>query len=249
MFCVYLVRLKALITQLESSMPGSTFANVQPGGLGYPLWARKIPCSLCSSFGLFVHHFLVDPSTYIPTLQFNDLTLDVTANYQPLSPWGFGFSLHDAFNISPILSNTGTGTVAASFPDAPSVGAPPGALDVSIRSTATATGDEILCHPLPIHDTLWNDPPIRRYATRRVNVNAAHSQPSLRARFDDVMKIVRQLPPGHKPSNTHFTPFFTRIEDRYVCLLCPKALCNRTQMIQHIAGGHGGNRPFKCSFW
>ena len=246
---MYLVRFKALNAQLEFSMPGSTFANFQPGGLGCPLWARKIPCSLYSSFGLFVHHFLVDLSTYTLILQFNDLSLDVTANYQPLSPWGFGFSPYDAFDLSPILSDTSTVTepVAASSPDAPSFGAPSGALDVSIRPAVT--GDEIICHSLPIYDTLQKDRPVRRYATRRINVDTAHSQPSLLERFDDVMKIVRQLPPGHKPSNTHFTPFFTRIDGRYVCLLCPKALRNRTQMIQHISGGHGGNRPFGCSFW
>lgn len=214
--------------------------------------------SLCSYSDLFVQHFLVDPSPYSPIQGLpaeSYLNLDETANSLSLSLWEFGLSLHNAFNLSPILSDPGTviEPVAPSFLDALSTGAPPGASNVNISPTAAK--DEILCHPPPdsIHDSLRDDCPIGRRATRKINDNSAHSQLSLQERFDDVMKLVRQFPPGDKPQNALFTQFFTKSDDYYVCLICPatdpKALRNRTQMIQHIAGGHGGNRPFACEFW
>ena len=192
---------------------------------------------------------------YTPTQEFpagSYLNLDLTANPLSLSLWEFGFSLHDTFNISPILSDAGIviEPVAPSFLDAP---APPGASNVNISPTTAK--DEILCHPPPhsIHYSLRDDCPIGRRATRKINDNSPHSQPSLQERFNDVMKLVRQFPPGDKPQNALFTQFFTKSDDHYVCLLCPasypKALRNRTQMIQHIAGGHGGSRPFACVVW
>jgi hypothetical protein len=35
-------RLTTPNAQLEFSIPGNTLGDSQPGGLGYPLWARKI---------------------------------------------------------------------------------------------------------------------------------------------------------------------------------------------------------------
>jgi hypothetical protein len=239
------VRLKAHNARLEPSVPGST------GGLGCPLWARSSP------FDLFAQDFLVDPPPYSPAQDFPVgcyLKLEVTNSYH-LSPWEFVSNPNDAFDVSPISSNTGTALepVAPSLPDATSAGVPPDAFSVNI--SPTEQGDEIPYHPPPrsTHNTLGKARPIRRQATRKITINTAHCQPSLRERFEDVMTIVRQLPLGEMPKNALFTSFFTRIDDDYVCLLCPasdaKVLSNRTQMIQHVAGGHGGSRPFACQIW
>jgi hypothetical protein len=88
----------------------------------------------------------------------------------------------------------------------------------------------------------------------RDDSNASNNPTSLlHEQFVDTMKAVHQLPPGERPANALFTPFFTKGGDKYVCLLCPaktaKALVNRTQIIQHIAGGHGEARPFVCPSW
>ena len=78
-------------------------------------------------------------------------------------------------------------------------------------------------------------------------------QVSLHEQFADIMDIVQRLPSGEPPKNALFKPFFKRDGDRFVCLLCPardaKILVNRTQIIQHIAGGHGKFRPFACPSW
>ena len=186
---------------------------------------------------------------YTPTPSFPvgyDIDLDITATAQSLSAWSLGFRLHDDFDLSPILSDT---AVVPSIMDTTSVGTPSDTFTVNTSPPANA--DEILFHPLP--HSLQNDYPIGRRTTRRVNISTSNSQPSLRERFADVMKLVRQFPPGDRPENTLFTPFFIKSDDNFICLLCPasapKELGNRTQMIQHIAGGHGGSRPFSCSYW
>lgn len=199
---------------------------------------------------MFVQHFSGESPPYTPNQPFpagSDLDFSVTASHQSLFEWGFEFSLHNTY---PILSDT---IAVPSFLNTPSAGTPS---DTFIANTSLpAEGDGILDHPLP--RSFHNDYPIGHTATHIVNTNTSHSQLSLRERFDNVMKLVRQFPPGDKPNNTIFSPFFTKTDDNYICLLCPllfpasapKALSNRTQMIQHIAGGHGGSRPFACVYW
>jgi hypothetical protein len=175
----------------------------------------------------------VDPPPYTPNPDFplgGDFNLDIT------SPWSFGFPLCDALNLSPISSDAGTGSDIT--PAAPSL-------------LNTPSSGQSLLRSVP--HTLRNNRQNGRRTTRGTRGNMAHSQPSLRERFADVINRVRQLPPGDKPKNALFTPFFTREDDHYTCLLCrasdPKVLANRTQIIQHIAGHHGGYRPFACLVW
>lgn len=93
----------------------------------------------------------------------------------------------------------------------------------------------------------------RRRHSKRAKTNPSHSQASLLKQFDHVMRNVHSLPSGEKPKNILFTPFFTRDEGHYICLLCPpqtaKVLVNRTQIIQHIVGRHGDTRLFACELW
>ncbi|SRR5258706_7654514 len=90
----------------------------------------------------------------------------------------------------------------------------------------------------------------KRYTKRTDNDTTGMA---LHVQFAQVMERVRQLPSGEKAKNALFTPFFTRNGRHYVCLLCPtkdaKTISNRTQIIQHISGGHGESRPFACTSW
>jgi len=148
--------------------------------------------------------------------------------------------------LSPPLVNT---DLIAVSPDVSIIRAQSPSTQSTITSPPGDT-DEIVCH-VEFHNSFQFYHPNGNRSTKKTD--SSMIEVSLHERFAKVMNLVRRLPSAERPKNALFTPFFTRKDDLYVCLLCPtkvaKSITNRTQIIQHITGRHGERRPFACPSW
>ena len=194
----------------------------------------------CSSSDFSIQHISTDFSLVQEsiacsdgaTLVFDRDSLDASSPLHNFSP----FLNHSSLLVEPSILHG----ELSSFP--------------RITTSPSNETHETICDKVPFDSvavTRRNDRRNCKRFTRRTDSDTTGI--SLHVQFAHVMKKVQQLPCGEKPKNALFTPFFTRNGRLYVCLLCPtkaaKTISNRTQIIQHISGGHGESRPYTCSSW